>query len=72
MSEKSIKWVEAAQIFDADTNAIVMCPECGSGNLKNLDIESKDGLFLLERVMYCAACGAKSYLRINRKKHVED
>ena len=57
------RWVRAALILSADSDAEVICPECGQGVLEVGDIESGMADGLIERVIRCPSCGARNAIR---------
>lgn len=63
MDARTKGWVKAANLFADDLQAKVVCPDCQNGLLRAENIALPNG-DVVERMIYCAACGAKSYVRV--------
>ena len=56
--------LKASIILGQDPQAKVLCPVCQKVFLKVTDIKSSADPSHIERVIYCSACGARSYIRM--------
>lgn len=69
-SNKTRKWIDAGIALSSDSNVNVLCPECEKTKLSVKDIIDENHSIIVERMIYCEICGAKNYIRLNRKINV--
>jgi len=68
MKKDTEKWIKAGSILAKDPTEKVLCPVCQKKNLEVEDIRSETNPDMVERYLFCFACGAKNVLRLNRPK----
>ena len=66
MKQETEKWIKAGSILAVDPKEKVLCPVCQKENLEVEDIRSDTNPDMLERYLFCSACGAKNILRLRR------
>ena len=67
MNEKRSEWVKASIMLSNDPQAVVYCPECVNNTLEISDIYNESNINEFERIIFCKMCGAKTYMRMNKK-----
>ena len=66
MNSKIRQWIAAANLLREDTNADVVCPECGIGHLHVRDELIPDWSSKIDRFMICDNCGKYNILTMDK------
>ncbi len=59
-------WIEAANVFAVNPDAVVTCPVCANNTLRSEDIALPSGE-IVERRLYCITCGSENFVRLGPK-----